>query len=52
MRARRLVLTKETLHELSPDELLGIVGARIPTWYSGCVTTVYPSILDDCLRGG
>lgn len=40
----RLTLKKDTLHELTADELTSVVGGRIPTWYSGCVTTIYPSI--------
>ena len=41
----RLRLAKDTLTELGSDELTDVVGGvPIPTWYDGCVTTVYPSI--------
>lgn len=41
----RLSLTKDTLHDLTPEDLAGVVGGiPIPTWYSGCITTVYPTM--------
>lgn len=47
----RLSLSKETLHELTADELAGVVGGvPIPTWYDGCVTTIYPSV-PECWPG-
>ena len=48
----RLTLRRTTLNDLTPDELSGVVGGLpIPTWYDGCVTTVYPSV-PDCWPGG
>jgi hypothetical protein len=48
----RLTLHKHTLSELTPDELSTVAGgAPIPTWYDGCVTTVYPSV-PECWPGG
>ena len=45
----KLALSKETLSELTPDELAGVVAGNIPTWYSGCITTIYPSVGEpDC----
>lgn len=50
----RLTLSKHTLHELTAlddGDLAGVVGgAPIPTWYDGCVTTVYPSV-PECWPG-
>ncbi len=40
----RLTLKKDTLHDLTTEELAGVVaGVPIPTWYSGCITTLYPT---------
>ena len=41
-----LELNTETIRELTVDELDRVAGGAelIPTWYDGCVTTIYPSI--------
>lgn len=50
----RLTLKKTTLSDLTSEELSGVVGGLpIPTWYDGCITTVYPSIdrVPECWPG-
>jgi len=42
----KLELSTETIRELTGDELDRVAGGAdlIPTWYDGCVTTIYPSV--------
>ena len=56
MRSRKLALAKETLSELSPEELSAVAGGEIttlliPSWQECPLTGAYPTLpVRDCIK--